>query len=303
MNEFRVFNLEALEKTFIGKHLNKEVYAHFLAIKKNENDPNTRSWLIPQKLINRPKKLQGVGLDEQKLIISNIVIKKKVVVKMGKEIDMLKRDYDNALLLSQLNCPNFMKYLGFFQCKDNINNYSKNKNLPPYFCQKDGSTNGFIFMDYFELGSLDKYNPKNMDEIISIINQIFASLLLAYLTFGFIHNDLHTGNILVKKTSKPYFTYKIKNKTIKIQTHGIQIVFFDFDRSLFVENKDNNFSKFFNEIYFFIERYNVTLMSLNIFYNTLHGKNAITFPLSSLKKVLEDSYTINKFIKLITPLS
>ncbi len=34
LNEFRVFNLEALEKTYIGKHLNDEVYAHFLAITK-----------------------------------------------------------------------------------------------------------------------------------------------------------------------------------------------------------------------------------------------------------------------------
>ncbi len=303
MNEFRVFNLEALEKTYFGKHLNDEVYAHFLALKKNENALNTRSWLIPEKLINRPKKLQGFGLDEQKLIMSNIVIKKKVVVKMSKEIDMLKRDYDNALLLSQLNCPNFMKYLGFFQCKDNINNYSKNKNLPPYFCQKDGSTNGFIFMNYFELGSLDKYKPKNINEIISIINQIFASLLLAYLTFGFIHNDLHTGNILVKKTSKPYFIYKIKNKKIKIETHGIQIIFFDFDRSYFVQNNNNNFVKFLSDINFFIDRYNITLMSFNIFYNTLHGKNSVAYPLSSLRKVLENSYTINKFINILKPLS
>jgi ATP-dependent Clp protease ATP-binding subunit ClpA len=85
----------------------------------------------------------------------------------------------------------------------------------------------------------------------TIINQIFASLLLAYITFGFIHNDLHVGNILLKKTSKPYFTYKIKNKTIKIQTQGIQIVFFDFDRSYFVENNDNNFVKFLSDINFF----------------------------------------------------
>ncbi len=165
MNEFNIFNLETLQKTYAGKYVNRETYIKFLALKKNENLPNTHNWLIPQKLINRPKKKHPTGFNEQKLIISNIVIKKKIVVKMSKEIDMLKNDYNNAITLSQLNCPNFMKYLGFFQCKDNINKFNVNKNLPPYFCQKDGSTNGFIFMDYFELGSLDKYIPKNIDEI------------------------------------------------------------------------------------------------------------------------------------------
>ncbi len=299
MNEFRIFNLEALQKTFVGKHLNNEIYAHFLALKKNENSPNTRNWLIPEKLINRPSKKQPLGIDEQKLIISNIVIKKKVVVKMGKEIDMLKKDYDNALLLSQLNCPNFMKYLGFFQCKDDSNNYSKNKNLPHYFCQKDGSTNGFIFMDYFELGSLDKYKPKNNNELISIINQILASLILAYVNLGFLHNDLHYGNVLVKKTSNPYFIYKIKNEIIKVETHGIQIVFFDFDRATLSLNKNNipSYNNFSIQIDSFFSFYDSHLST--IFYDIKLGKNELYRPLLPFRRMLENITNIKQLIYVI----
>lgn len=170
---------------------------------------------------------------------------------MSKEIDMLKNDYNNAITLSQLNCLNFMKYLGFFQCKDNINKFNVNKNLPPYFCQKDGSTNGFIFMDYFELGSLDKYIPKNIDELISIITQLLASMTLAYFNLGFIHNDLHYGNVLVKKTTKPYFIYKFNDFEIKVKTHGIQIMIFDFDRATFTQNINNNYNNFSIQLTFF----------------------------------------------------
>ncbi len=298
MKKFNIFNLQPLQKTFLGKYLNKENYVYFLAKKKYENSNTTKNWLVPEKLINRPVKKHGLNFNETRLLLSNIVIKKKVIVKMSKNIEMLENDYNNAIILSQLKSPNFMKYLGYFECNDNIKNYSINKNLPEYFCQKDGSNNGFIFMEYFPLGSLDSYIPKNVKEIESIINQILMSLILGYIELGFLHNDLHHGNILVKKTNEKYFNYKINNKDIYVNTEGIQIVLFDFDRSTFKINPIPTYDNFLIQINFFLSVYNSHLSTL--FYNTKLGINSSAQILIPLKKLLEEAISIEQFINIIT---
>lgn len=66
-------------------------------------------------------------------------------------------------------------------------------------------------------------------ELESILNQIFFSLGEAYETFRFTHYDLHTGNILIKKTDIKYITYKFNNNIYNIKTNGYIPVFIDYD--------------------------------------------------------------------------
>jgi serine/threonine protein kinase len=131
-------------------------------------------------------------------------------------------------------------------------------------------------MEYYDLGSILNYIPKSLNEIISIINQVIASATLAFEQFGFIHGDLHPGNILIKKTKKDLIKYKFTDKDLEIKINGIQIVMFDFDRS----NFSANFAIFFSELSAFINFYEMYLIEKNIF-----NKNSkLVTPFSHLKK-------------------
>ena len=73
--------------------------------------------------------------------------------------------------------------------------------MPKYFCKNNGTENYFLFMEHYDFGSILNYIPKSLNEIISILNQVIASATLAFEHFGFIHGDLHPGNILLNTLS------------------------------------------------------------------------------------------------------
>ena len=135
-------NLNYLEKTDLNGLMNNENnYKKYIAkkISKNKNI-TTDGWLLPNRLL-----LINRGENKNKF-------KKEVVVKISKKKELLEKDYKISITLSKLKCINFAKYLGFFSCKDDIDNYNLDKKLPKYFCKNNGTTNYFLFMNYYEYG-------------------------------------------------------------------------------------------------------------------------------------------------------
>ena len=264
------YNLSYLEKSDLNGLMNNENnYKKYIAKKIiNQESTTTDGLLVPNKLlpVNR-------GENKNKLIIANIIKKKRVVVKISKKKELLEKDFLVSKNLEELNCVNFAKYLGFFSCNDNFNNYNVNKPLPKYFCKNNGTENYFLFMKYYECGSLLHYKPESIEQIISIINQTLSSSILAFEKLGFIHGDLHPGNILIKKTKKNF----IKYKELEIKTSGIEIVMFDFDRS----NFSGSFGMFLISIMTFINFYDSYLLEANLFLI-----NKSVSPLMTLKKEL-----------------
>ena len=252
------YALQYLEKVKInGVRNNEENYRKYIA-EKSINSKNTDGWLIPNQLLNISNRISG-----NKIIKANIIKKKKIVVKISKYKELLEKDYNVSIMLLKIKCKNFANYLGFFSCKNNINQYEKEKTLPVFFCKNKIDINYFLFMNYYPLGSLEKYKPKNIDEIISIINQVISCMTYAYEKINFVHGDLHPGNILVKKTTKENLLYKFDDKTIKISTYGVEVVLFDFDRS----STDKNFGFLLNELSTFINTYETIMLQMNLFNN------------------------------------
>ena len=71
------------------------------------------------------------------------------------------------------------------------------------------------------------------DELRSALFQIITILYLYQNKFNFTHNDLHTNNIMYKKTDKEFLFYKIKNVYYKIPTYGKIYKLIDFGRSIY----------------------------------------------------------------------
>lgn len=64
--------------------------------------------------------------------------------------------------------------------------------------------------------------------------QIISVLTLLQSTICFTHNDLHSNNILWRKTEKPFLYYKKKDGTVwKVPTYGKIFTIIDFGRSIF----------------------------------------------------------------------
>jgi len=284
-----MYSLTQLNKRFIPQIDNRDdSYTKYLTNKftnTKNNGMHIDGFLRPREMLKLKAKI-GKQEEGNKLVESNFGILKRAVVKISKERLMLENDYENSLKLAELKCPNFIRYYGLFTCKDDVRTYNiflpilfskkynKNKILPEKFCKKNGIDNYFLFMPYFSLGSLESYMPPNTDILISIVNQVIGSSILALERLHFIHNDLHIGNILVRKTTKETITYKFINGDKVIKTYGIEIVMLDFDRSKF----DGDFIKLSLQLNIFFGVYN------NVLY-TKTGEHSLRPILKVLEKI------------------
>jgi len=95
------------------------------------------------------------------------------------------------------------------------------------------------------LTNLIKNNlPK--EEWRSILFQICFGLAVSQKHLNFIHNDLHTDNIMFKKIEEEYKYFKYQNNYYKVPTFGKETKIIDFARGILKTNK-LYFSDVFNE--------------------------------------------------------
>jgi hypothetical protein len=84
----------------------------------------------------------------------------------------------------------------------------------------------------------------NTKKILPTFLQILFGLFCGFNQFGFVHNDLHLGNIMYKTTGDDYVFYKLGTGSnalyYKIPTHGYIFKVMDYGRSAFKCNKLKN---------------------------------------------------------------
>ncbi len=124
----------------------------------------------------------------------------------------------------------FVKYLCKFSCQDDINKYSK-IDTDTYICDKDGKVKiTSLLMEIFELGSIKDFswNADNFYILKDLLKKTLEILFKVSKETGFIHRDLHCGNIMIKKNA--YGNY--------------YPVIIDLEKSLFVNNNEINKYKY-----------------------------------------------------------
>ena len=182
----------------------------------------TNDWLELTRLI------RGKYINE--MIILEGVLKEDtdVVIKIGKT-DILAREYEIGKQLQDF--PNFIRYYCNFNCLDTkenleglVNGYLRK------ICTSDGNINiGVLIMPYYILGDIESYTwrESELELLKNVLKQICFSLMYAYERIGFLHNDEHLGNILLRITNKK----SLKYGDLELPLEDLYAVITDFEKS------------------------------------------------------------------------
>ena len=92
---------------------------------------------------------------------------------------------------------------------------------------------------------LDEYGKISDLEWKSILFQVCFGLAVAQKKYNFVHNDLHSSNIMFKNTDLEYLYFNFKGKYFRIPTFGKISKIIDFGRATF--NVGNNL--FFSDVF------------------------------------------------------
>ena len=143
------------------------------------------------------------------LIIKTLYDKKKDIVLKICLNEQIDKEFEIGNQL--INLPNFIRYYCKFSCNDSIINILKNENnLFNYkICSNGNQSISLLVMNYYELGSIEKFNwnNTNTDILKNILKQVVFAYFNAYEIAGFTHGDLHCGNILLKPTRQDTILY------------------------------------------------------------------------------------------------
>jgi hypothetical protein len=175
-----------------------------------------------------------VSQNEQALVLNSLYNHKINVVLKFNIIQAIQKEYNISLNLFEL--PNFIRYFCIIECNDSIKNIINHKQTISNYkiCQFGNNPIGILVMKYYDLGCIDNYkwNYDNIDILKNIIIQVIFAIIYAYQTIGFIHGDLHCGNILLKQKKICFLNYR--NISLKIIT--LQGVIMDFEKSKINQN-------------------------------------------------------------------
>lgn len=188
---------------------------------------------------------------------TNVVLKFGILAGIEKEYLISKE---------LLNIPNFIRYFCIIKCNDDIKNIINNKKTISNYkmCHYGNNLIGILVMKHYYLGCVDNYdwNENNFNLLKNIIKQVVFAIIYAYETKGYIHGDLHSGNILLKTKRNDEITYNKK----KLKINELEAVIMDFEKSKLNENNKindlmRNIDKLFTSII------NSNNMKLNINYD------------------------------------
>jgi hypothetical protein len=178
------------------------------------------------------KEFEKLSTTDEKAILTavlkeNILDKHShIVIKIGNK-QSIDKEYSIGKKLQSI--PGFIRYICKTECNDDIKKY-KNINKKTTICSnnKNDPIVHLLIMSYLPLGSMRVFDWENhIDAFRSCWKQLITSLYIAFKTHGFLHIDIHLGNVLIKQTKKKSIKYSDRN----IVCHGYEIVIMDFENS------------------------------------------------------------------------
>ena len=138
---------------------------------------------------------------------------------------------------------------------------------------------GVLVMKEYNLGSVDNYdwNENNISLLKNVIKQVIFSILYAYNKIGFIHNDLHSGNVLLKHKRNCEIIYEDKLFVLD----KLEVVIMDFEKSKL--NQKNKITELIKNILKFITIIISTCLKNDLIFNIDINK------INRLKSILNEN--------------
>ena len=211
-----------------------------------KNKENEKLYIIPTKKWLKP--LEPLIIDDINtsglIMIAENIEKEKVIVKITKD----KRDDIVEINNIIKDMPNFINTYCSFSCLENFDALDTQYEGADGFCNSKDGSGDFItleIMKKYKNGSLNKYiNKLELDQVINIIKQLLLAQIHIFNKTGFLHNDIHLGNILIEKSKNEIeLKYKINTsyfidvkRIFIIKTNFIPIIS-DFNNSIIYSDK------------------------------------------------------------------
>jgi hypothetical protein len=194
-------------------------------------------------------------LDDDEITKTN----RNIVIKIGKVNKTIETEYNTGKILENAKIIGYINFMCIFHCYDNTFENIKKKQLKK-ICSGEKTNDqqkSVLIMPFIQYGSIKNFNwtNDNFDILKSVLQQIIMSSLTAYEKCGFIHNDLHLDNVLLKKTKKDVISYDKKD----IKTCGYKIVIMDFDRSFINIDIESGIDFYWLNLYNVLSRVNTDL--------------------------------------------
>lgn len=201
------------------------------------SNPETKDWLeLTSKFDHKSEDFKiYTGLLDKRI---------NIVAKIGN--NKLDKEYKVAKKLEALNLPTFIEFNCIFKCLDD---YSKMNNATKTVCKKEGDSITVIIMPHFKEGRIDKWDwdRSNFNIMKNVMKHVCLSLFYAKTKLGFLHLDLHLGNILLKKTTQKTVAY---GDFGILELQGVMPIIMDFEKSHFIEENSyylyHDIEKFLN---------------------------------------------------------
>ena len=238
-------NATLLSPNRLSLHNNEDSFKYKLDCQTriNPDNPETKEWLEIQSKINH--------FGDVKLFNGILEKEKSIIVKIGTDA-LLNKEYDIGKIIDTLHLPTFISFNCIFSCNDNLksidsrlNNNTTNRK---YLCRKDGDKLTILIMPDIKLGLLHifKWNRDNFHILKNSLKHIVMSLCYARNKIGFVHNDLHIGNVLLKKTTRKTIDYKDFGQ---LETFNYIPIIIDYDRSIIKKTDDIIEPDIYNDLF------------------------------------------------------
>jgi serine/threonine protein kinase len=195
--------------------------------------------------------------------------------------------------------PGFFKFICVFSCYDDTSNETNHATIdregkPTDYtqpiCQSkpdNEHSKDVLVMPFIQDGSVATFgwNRENIGLLKHLLIQTVLSLAMAYDQIKFIHEDLHTGNLLFKPTQQRKIVYSFSGSEtsfeLSLDTYNKKMVIMDFGKSrTIMDTPDNSPSlsprNFWNNIYYLCKHIDDPL-TYDDYYITFELQDALDF--------------------------
>lgn len=234
-------------------HHDTEKYHISCASRITEETPDTRHWLAIEERMKH---------DVSKYTVFKGVLEKEtqIVIKLGPSV--LQQEYLIGETLAALELPTFLRHTCIFDCLDNKQELYNKRAIPSHLCKKTGDPIHILVMPFLQgRPAIDyEWSRSNVPDLVLVFKHIVLSLFAAFHRFGFLHGDLHPGNVLLQSIEKDIpIKYSLFGE---LEAHGYLPIIMDYDMSTL---RTTNPYMIYNDLHKYIKNVsaNITDIRLN----------------------------------------